>query len=71
MKFGLSNQTDEELVENISESLPFALAYITMNDYIKFSKVAQVSVKLGDSPELPIINQLQETEVLAYLDAQK
>jgi hypothetical protein len=51
--------------------LPFALAYVTAHDEIKFSSVQSVSLKVGESPELPVLNQLQKSEILSYIAAQK
>jgi hypothetical protein len=47
--------------------LPFALAYATVHDDIKYSNIQSISLKVGESPELPIFNQLQQTEVLTYI----
>jgi len=58
LKVGRTNQDAKEIAENIENALPFALGYICNKDDIKFSKVQSISVKVGESPELPIFNQL-------------
>lgn len=67
LRVGRTSQDPKDLAENIESALPFALAYIAAHDGIKFSKVSTISVRVGDSPDLPILNQLQKSEVLAYL----
>jgi ribosome biogenesis protein UTP30 len=67
VRVGKTSQSPKEIAENIEQALPRALAYIGAFDGIKFSKVQSVSVKIGDSPELPIFNQLQKSEISSYL----
>ena len=64
---GRTSQEAGNLAENIEQSLPFALAYVSVHDDIKFSSIQSISLKVGESPELPIFNQLQQSEILAYL----
>ena len=67
---GRTSQTAEQIAENVEHALPFALAYVAAHDDIKFSSVQSVSLKVGESPELPVFNQLQKSEILSYI-AQK
>jgi hypothetical protein len=67
VRVGKSSQEPGNVAENIEQSLPYALAYVCAHDDIKFSNIQSISVKLGESPELPIFNQLQKSEVLSYL----
>ena len=67
MKVGRTSQSEAEIAENVEQILPFALAYVSVHDDIKFSSVQSISLKVGESPELPVFNQLQQSEVLAYL----
>lgn len=67
LRIGLASQDASNVAENVEQALPFALAYVAANDDIKFSSVQSISLKLGESPELPIFNQLQTSEVLAYI----
>ncbi len=71
IKVGRTNQEAKNIAENVEEALAHALAYVTYHDGIKFSKVQSVSIKIGESPELPVFNQLTKTEVLSYLDQEK
>lgn len=67
LKVGRTSQSAAEIAENVEQILPFALAYVSVHDDIKFSSVQSISLKVGESPELPVFNQLQQSEVLAYL----
>ena len=44
-----------------------ALAFATIHDDIQFDQVAQVSVRAGLSPELPVYNYLAEQDLNAYI----
>jgi len=68
LKIGRSSQDSKSIAENIEQALPYALAYAACHDGIKFSKIQNISVKVGEAPELPIFNQLQKSEILAYID---
>ena len=70
LRVGRTSQTPEQIAENVEQALPFALAYVAAHDDIKFSSVQAVSLKVGESPELPVFNQLQKSEILSYI-AQK
>ena len=67
IRIGRTSQEANHIAENIEQSLPYALAYVTAHDDIKFSSVQSISVKVGESPELPIFNQLQKSEILSYI----
>ena len=67
VKVGRTSQEAKEIADNIEQALPFALGYVMDKDGIKFSKIQSISLKAGESPELPVFNQLTKTEVLAYL----
>ena len=67
VRVGKSSQDPSNVAENIEQTLPYALAYVCAHDDIKFSNIQSISVKLGESPELPIFNQLQKSEVLSFL----
>jgi hypothetical protein len=70
VKVGRTTQDAKDIAENVEETLAYALAYVTYHDGIKYSKVQSVSIKVGESPDLPVFNQLTKSEVLAYLDQQ-
>lgn len=67
LRVGRTSQEAGNVAENVEQALPFALAYVAAHDDIKFSSVQSISLKVGESPELPIFNQLQKSEVLAYI----
>ena len=56
LKVGRTSQDAKDIAENIETALGQVLAYVTHHDDIKFTKVQSVSVKVGDSPELPVFN---------------
>ena len=49
------------------EALGQALAYATVHDDIAFDAVCQITVRVGTSPELPVYNHFDETDLAAYL----
>jgi ribosome biogenesis protein UTP30 len=59
LRIGKASQEASNIAENIEQALPFALAYVCAHDDIKFSSLQSISLKVGESPELPIFNQLQ------------
>ena len=67
LRIGRTNQDALSVAENIEAALPFALGYVTAKDDIKYSAVQSITVKVGESPELPVFNQLTQGEVLAYI----
>jgi ribosome biogenesis protein UTP30 len=58
LRIGKASQEAGNIAENIEQALPFALAYVCAHDDIKFSSLQSISLKVGESPELPIFNQL-------------
>lgn len=70
MKVGRTSQDPKEVAVNIEIALCHALGFVTYHDDIKYSKVQSVSIKVGESPELPVFNQLTKTEILSYMDQQ-
>jgi hypothetical protein len=56
LKIGRSSQDPKEIADNLEVALSHALAYVTYHEDIKFSKVQSISIKVGESPELPIFN---------------
>jgi ribosome biogenesis protein UTP30 len=71
LRVGRTSQEADKVADNVEQALPFALAYATVHDDIKFSSIQSISLRVGESPELPIYNQLQASEVLAYIAAQQ
>jgi ribosome biogenesis protein UTP30 len=58
LRIGKASQEASNIAENIEQALPFALAYVCAHDEIKFSSLQSISLKVGESPDLPIFNQL-------------
>ena len=58
LRVGRTSQEPKDIANNIEEALPQALAYVSAfsDDTIKFSNVQSITVKVGESPELPIFN---------------
>ena len=69
VKIGRTSQDEEEVAENLEYALSYALGQVCMHDDIKYSSIQSVSLKVGESPEIPVFNQLTKSEVLAYLDS--
>lgn len=68
LKIGRTNQKPNEIAQNAQQALAHALAYLTYHEShrLGFAQLAQVSLKVADSPELPIFNQLSEDDIAAY-----
>jgi hypothetical protein len=46
-------------------ALEKALAHVTVWDQIPFDSVSQITIKAGESPELPVYNFLSEEDLKA------
>lgn len=57
----------KEIAENVISVVHHALPYIMMHDEIKHNRVQSISLRVGDSFDWPIFNQLLNTEVASYL----
>ena len=57
----------KQIAENVVSVVHHALPYIMMHDGIKHNRVQSISLRVGDSFDLPIFNQLLNTEVASYL----
>lgn len=68
MKVARASMKSSKVAENVISAVHHALPYIMMHDGIKTTRVQSISLRLGDSFELPIFNQLLNTEVASYLD---
>jgi len=65
VKVGLTNQKDAEVVKNTVAALEKALAHVTVWDQIPFESLSQITMKAGDSPELPVYNFLSDEDLKA------
>ena len=68
LKIGRTNQKATDVALNAQQALAQALAYLTCHESerIGFANVAQVSLKVEGSPDLPIFNQLSAADLGAY-----
>lgn len=68
VKIGKTSQKASEIGLNAQQALAQALAYLSCHeqDRLGLEQVAQVSLKIGDSPELPIFSQLSAEDIAAY-----
>jgi ribosomal protein L1 len=56
VKIGRTSQNAKDLAENVEVALAHTLGFVTYHDEIKFSNIQSVSIKVGESPELPVFN---------------
>ena len=54
----------ENYNKNTVTALEKALAHVTVWDQIPFDSVSQITMKAGDSPELPIYNFLTAEDLI-------
>ena len=71
VRVGRTSQDAGKIAENIEQVLPYALSYVCAHDDIKFSSIQQISVKVGESPELPIFNQLEKSDILSFIHSEQ
>lgn len=65
VRVGVTSQKDTEVVKNAVAALEKALAHVTVWDQIPFESLSQITMKVGDSPELPVYNFLSEDDLKA------
>ena len=68
LKVGKYSQEAKDIAKNIEASLSSALGYVTCWDDIDFGKVSQMTVRVGDSIELPIYNHLDQADIDAFMN---
>lgn len=56
-----------EIAENVVSAVHHALPYIMMHDGIKLNRVQSISLRVGASFDIPVFNQLLNTEVASYI----
>jgi len=66
-KVGRLNQQPKDIAKNIESSLGEVLGYTCCWDGIDFSDVAQISLRIGDSIELPVYNHFDQESLDAYM----
>ena len=67
MKIGRASQDAKDIAKNAEAALYQALGYVACWDKIDFESVSQVSVRIGDSVELPVFNHLSSDEIDAFM----
>lgn len=67
LRVARSSMGAKEVAENVISAVHHVLPYIMMHDGIKPTRVQSISLRVGDSFDVPIFNQLLNTEVASYL----
>ena len=57
----------KDIAKNAEQALGQILGYTCCWDQIDFSKVCQISVRVGDSIELPVYNNFEQEDLDAYM----
>lgn len=57
----------KHIAENVISAVHHALPYIMMHDGIKANRVQSISLRVGNSFDVPIFNQLLNTEIASYI----
>ena len=68
VRIGRTSQKPNEVALNAQKALTVALSHLTYHESerIGFQNLAQVTLKVGDSVELPVFNQLSSADLAAY-----
>lgn len=66
-RVGKISQDAKDIVKNTEVALSNILGYTCCWDKIAFSSVCQISLKVGDSIELPVYNHFEDAELDAYM----
>ena len=67
LRVARTSMKTKEIMENVIAAVHNSLPYIMMHDGIKQNRVQSISLRVGDSFDLPIFNQLLNTEIASYL----
>ena len=67
VKVGKYSQEAKDVAKNAEIAIANALGYVTCWDNIEFGKVSQMTMRIGDSTELPIYNHLEKADIDAYM----
>ena len=67
LKIARTSMTSKQIYENLVSAVNHMLPYIMVNDKIKHSRVQCISLKVGDSIDLPIFTQLMNSEIASYV----
>lgn len=66
-KIGRSSMTTTQIYENLVAVVNHMLPHVMVTDSIKHSRVQCISLKVGESIDLPVFNQLMSTELASYV----
>lgn len=67
LRVARASMSTSEIAENVVSAVHHALPYIMMHDGIKHNRVQSISLRVGNSIDLPVFNQLLNTEVASYV----
>ena len=70
VKIGRISQDAKDIGKNFSQCLGQVLGYTTCWDNIDFGKISQITLRVGNSIELPVYNHLEEADIDAYMKSQ-
>ena len=68
-KVGKYSQDAKDIAKNVETALSSVLGYVTCWDSIDFEKLSQMTIRVGDSIELPVYNHLEKADIDAYSKA--
>ena len=66
-KVGRYSQEAKDVAKNVEVALSSALGYVTCWDAIDFGKLSQMTIRIGDSIELPVYSHLEKVDLDAYM----
>lgn len=67
LKVARTSMSSKEIYQNVIQAVNYTLAHIMVGEKIKHSRVQCISLKIGDSIDLPIFSQLMNTELASYV----
>jgi hypothetical protein len=67
LRIGRVSQDSKDIAKNVESALGQALGYVTCWDNLGFDHVSQMSLRVGDSIELPFYNHFDQRDVDAYM----
>lgn len=69
IKIGRASQDAKDIAKNCEGALGQILGYTCCWDMIDFTQISQISVRVGDSMELPVYNHLSAADLDAYMES--
>ena len=71
LRVARASMKTKEITENVISAVHHSLPYLLMHDGIKHDRVQSISLRIGDSFDLPIFTQLLNTEIASYIVIKK